>query len=191
MKRFMLMMVMLLGVVALSQAAEPKAAPAFEADKLEGEKGPYLIGPLTRDAWLEFAPELKEEAVAYIPSPDLVKALSYYPDDVTVTCVLGTWCHDSQREVPRFWSLLDKAAAPGIMFTMIAVGRNDAPEALIWEGDHGIVPGYRNRFDIEYVPTFIVSNNGVEIGRIVETPEVTLEADLANILGLRADPAWH
>ena len=36
--------------------------------------------------------------------------------------------------------------------------------------------------DIKYVPTFIVYRNGKEIGRIVESPQTTLEGDLKNIL---------
>ena len=36
--------------------------------------------------------------------------------------------------------------------------------------------------DIELVPTFIFYRNGEELGRIVETPEDTLEKDLAEIV---------
>jgi hypothetical protein len=36
--------------------------------------------------------------------------------------------------------------------------------------------------NIERVPTFIIMNEGIEIGRIIETPEETLEADLLKIL---------
>jgi len=193
MRRLICIPVMILGLAVSAFADEQKieTAPAFVADQLEGEKGPYLIGPITRESWLEFDPGLKDVADSYAPSPDLVKALSYYPDDIEITCVLGTWCSDSHREVPRFWTLLDRADMPGTTFTMLAVGRTDAPEALVWEADRGVVPGYRDLFDIELVPTFVVSKGGHEIGRIVETPEISLEADLAAILGLRAEPAWH
>lgn len=177
--------------VANSGDAEPEAIPVFEPAQLEGEKGPYLIGPITRAAWEGFDPDLAAEYDAYEPAPDLVRALSYYEGDATITCVLGTWCHDTQREVPRFWKLLDQAGAPGIELLLIGVGRTDAPEALVWKEDHGVRPGYRDRFDVTLVPTFIVTEDGLEIGRIVETPEVSLEADLAAILGVQGTPAWH
>lgn len=178
-------------LAAAAFAADDAPAPAFDAARLTGEKGDYLIGPLTREAWSAFDPELEPEADAYEPAPDLVKALAYLPRDVTVTVVLGTWCSDSQREVPRFWKVLDEADPEGLDLVMIGVGRADAPEAAAWEAEHGVEPGYRERFAIEYVPTFIVTEDGREIGRIVETPEVSLEADLCGILGVRATPAWH
>lgn len=180
---------LLLLLASVAPAADE--APAFAASLLTGEKGDYLVGPLTREAWSAFDAGLAAEAAAYEPSPDLVKALSYLRRDVTVTVVLGTWCSDSQREVPRFWKLLDAADPAGLELVMIGVGRADAPEAAAWEAAHGVAPGYRERFGIELVPTFIVTEDGVELGRIVETPEVSLEADLAGILGVRATPAWH
>jgi hypothetical protein len=36
--------------------------------------------------------------------------------------------------------------------------------------------------NIEFVPTFIITNNGIEVGRIVEFPIITLESDLLDIL---------
>lgn len=178
-------------IAAPASADETATPPVFEPARLEGEKGPYLIGPLTRDAWLVFEPDLAVEMADYEPSPDLVRALSYLRRDVTVTCVLGTWCSDSRREVPRFWKLLDLMDGPDLELVMLAVGRTDAPEAALWLEENGVAPGYRERFGIELVPTFIVTENGEELGRIVETPEISLEADLAAILGVSATPAWH
>jgi len=188
MRRTVTLLSLLLAAVAVTAAEVP---PPFAPTVLEGEKGEYLIGPVTREAWSDFDERLAEEAAAYEPSPDLVKALAYVPRDVTVTVVLGTWCSDSRREVPRFWKLLDQADMEGVTLVMLAVGRVDAPESRAWREAHGVTPGYRERFGIEYVPTFIVTEDGEELGRIVETPEVSLEADLASILGVRATPAWH
>jgi hypothetical protein len=135
----------------------PPVPPVFEPARLEGEKGAYLIGPLTRDGWNAFAPELQAEYAGYEPSPDLVRALSYTRRDVTITCVLGTWCSDSRREVPRFWKLLDMMDVPDLELVMLGVGRTDAPEAAAWLEENGVAPGYRQRFAIELVPTFIVT----------------------------------
>jgi hypothetical protein len=38
------------------------------------------------------------------------------------------------------------------------------------------------KFKIKKTPTFIILRNQVEIGRIVERPEISLEADLLKIL---------
>lgn len=177
-------------VVAL--AADEAPAPAIaDSARIEHEKGPYLIGPLTREAWSAFAPELAPEAASYQPSPDVVEALAAQDRDLRVVCVLGTWCSDSRREVPRFWKVMAACGLEAGSLEMLAVGRADDPAALAWEESHGVAPGYRTRYGVELVPTFIVYEGGLELGRIVETPAVSLEADLAAILGVRATPAWH
>ena len=37
-------------------------------------------------------------------------------------------------------------------------------------------------FEITLVPTFILSRNGSEIGRIIETPEISIEQDMVNFI---------
>ena len=83
----------------------------------------------------------------------------------------GSWCSDSRREVPRFIKILDYL---NINY------RNVHFKAL----DHNkAAPDYiENTRDIVYVPTFIFLSNNKEIGRIIETPENTLELDMVNIL---------
>ena len=41
--------------------------------------------------------------------------------------------------------------------------------------------GIEKQYKIERVPTFIVLKNGVEVGRVVESVENSIEADLAAI----------
>jgi hypothetical protein len=83
--------------------------------------------------------------------------------------------------VPRFWKLLDAVDNPHLALRMLAVGRSAdaaAAEALSGLG-HG---DPRDRWDVELVPTFVFRLHGREIGRIVETPEASLEADAVRIL---------
>jgi thiol-disulfide isomerase/thioredoxin len=92
-------------------------------------------------------------------------------DSVEITIVLGTWCSDSQREFPRFYKILEKLSFSFDYLTIIAVNRVKlAPEISVGE------------LNIELVPTFIFSKNGKEIGRIVETPEFSLEKDFKKII---------
>lgn len=190
-----LLLLVLAAPLAAAAAADPQApAPApsaADSSRIEHEKGPYLIGPLTREVWSAFAPELEPEAASYQPSPDVVEALAAAGRDLRIVCVLGTWCSDSRREVPRFWKVMAACGLPPESLQMLAVGRADDPAAAAWEAQRGLEPGYRARYGVELVPTFIVYEGGLELGRIVETPAVSLEADLAAILGVRATPAWH
>lgn len=89
---------------------------------------------------------------------------------VEVIVVLGTWCGDSRREVPRFLRIADLAGIPRDSVLLIGVDR--AKQA----GDVRV-----DLYAIERVPTFIFMKGGREIGRIVETPATTLEGDMLTI----------
>jgi thiol-disulfide isomerase/thioredoxin len=92
-------------------------------------------------------------------------------DDVDVLVFLGTWCGDSKREVPRFLKIADHA---GISFQRIRLYGVDRSKKS--------TDGLTDRYNIVSVPTFIFLKDGVEIGRIVEHPEVSIEADMIAIL---------
>ncbi|MCJ8496732.1 thioredoxin family protein [Chryseobacterium salipaludis] len=89
-----------------------------------------------------------------------------------ITLVLGTWCGDSHREVPRLMKILEALNYPEAKLQMIAVNRKyEAPG------------GEESKYNIQRVPTIIVSRYGKEVGRIVEHPATGyLERDLLDIL---------
>lgn len=89
-----------------------------------------------------------------------------------ITLVLGTWCEDSHREVPRFFKILDAVNFPVNKLTILAVNRKyESPS------------GEEGPFNIQRVPTIIVEKYGKEIGRIIEYPATGyLERDLLAIL---------
>lgn len=91
--------------------------------------------------------------------------------DLSILIVLGTWCPDSRREVPRFMKIVEQTGFPAEKMTFVGVDITKlAP-----------VGGY-DTFNIERVPTFIFLKNKVEAGRIIETPVTSLEQDMLNIL---------
>jgi thiol-disulfide isomerase/thioredoxin len=92
-------------------------------------------------------------------------------DDVEITIVLATWCSDSQREVPRFYKVINEAGYNDKRVQVIAVDKN--MEAIVVD---------IKDMDIKRVPTFIIYKDEKEIGRIVETPKKSLERDLWNIV---------
>jgi thiol-disulfide isomerase/thioredoxin len=89
-----------------------------------------------------------------------------------IILVLGTWCEDSHREVPRFFKILEELKYPESKLTIIAVNRKkEAPG-----GEEGI-------YSIQKVPTMIIQKYGKELGRIIESPSTGyLERDLLEIL---------
>ena len=134
-----------------------------------------LYGTCTLDGVRDFhlfSPFYIEEYENY--SPD-IETLAHFQGELAtcdITIVLGTWCDDSRMQVPRFIRILDEVGYETDKVTFIATDRKkNAP-----------VPGFTD-LGIERVPTFILTFEGRELGRIVETPVETLERDLMGILG--------
>jgi len=101
----------------------------------------------------------------------LEKILKINHEGLTFRIVLGTWCPDSRREVPRFMKIIDRWQFPAGNITFVGVDNSKiAP-----------VGGY-DTLQIERVPTFIIMQNKVETGRIIENPVTSLEQDMLNIL---------
>lgn len=108
----------------------------------------------------------------YKPDSLVVNKLTKIPVDVlTIKIVMGTWCPDSRREVPRFLHVLDLWKFPPERVTFIGV--DNAKLSPV---------GEYNMLDIQRVPTFIFYKNNIEAGRIIEVPVTSLEQDIVNIL---------
>ncbi|HOO99885.1 MAG TPA: thioredoxin family protein [Bacteroidales bacterium] len=92
-------------------------------------------------------------------------------DDISITVVMGSWCPDSRREVPRFLKILDFWSFPENRITFIGVDE-------LKNSPLGEYPS----LGIERVPTFIFFKNKIEAGRIIENPLTSLEQDMFDIL---------
>ncbi len=88
----------------------------------------------------------------------------------SITIVMGTWCSDSRREVPRFYKILDSLNFPSAKVKLIMVDRKKEASGIDISS-----------LKMELVPTMIFYNDGLEVGRIIETPKETLEKDLEGI----------
>ncbi|UCG28929.1 MAG: thioredoxin family protein [Bacteroidales bacterium] len=92
-------------------------------------------------------------------------------ENLKISVILATWCPDSRREVPRFFKILDYAEFPDQNLELICVNREKTvPDMNI------------DYLDIQFVPTMIFFRENKEIGRIIESPEKSLEKDIAEIL---------
>jgi thiol-disulfide isomerase/thioredoxin len=109
--------------------------------------------------------------VEYVPKSDPIQEIHNCSQPVEVKVIFGDWCKDSKKHVPAFIKTMEFADNKAIQVVFINVDRQKKePSDLIKD------------LQIESVPTFIVYSNGKEIGRIVETPKVSIENDLANLL---------
>lgn len=146
--------------------------------------GAVLLGQVTKKDIERELPGWSAEYDTYEPDTALVSRLASGLEGKKITCVFGTWCGDSKREVPRLWKILDEAGFPAADATWLAVGSArftmETPiprEALDWS------QAVRRWYNVEAVATIIVYEDGKEMGRIVETPETSLETDLLKITG--------
>ena len=92
-------------------------------------------------------------------------------ENLLIKIVMGTWCPDSRREVPRFLRILDLWKFPMENVTFIGVDNSKLSPV-----------GEYEKLDIQRVPTFIFYKNNIEAGRIIEVPVTSLEQDMINIL---------
>jgi len=130
-----------------------------------------LTGWLTQQQLFGQSQEYQLEKDRYLPDTESREKLKTLIADVQLIIFLGTWCPDSRREVPRFLKIMELIKNPHITFKLFGLDRSKRDP-----------DGLAEKYKIEFVPTFIVLHNEVEIGRIVETPIVSIEQDLVEIV---------
>jgi thiol-disulfide isomerase/thioredoxin len=93
----------------------------------------------------------------YTPDSSAVKALKEKGNAIQIIAFGGTWCEDTQGILPKFFGLTTAAGFNQANLTLWGVDR-----AKTTYGSLAQALGVTN------VPTFIVMQNGKELGRVVE-----------------------
>lgn len=132
-----------------------------------------LLGKATKDdlAKAPFDTWFNSGFSEYKPNDEIVNKLKDKVTNITVTIFMGTWCEDSQNQVPDFYKILEACQFKERGITLITMDRNKSTPELFEKG-----------LNITNVPTFIFYEKGIEINRIVESPRVSLEQDMLDIL---------
>ncbi|GMU94845.1 thioredoxin family protein [Ignavibacterium sp.] len=166
MKNFILILILLITSKIFAQQFNNSTVDTVKNKKM-------LIGYCTREAFQDtaFKDWFDEQYNSYQPDYETIDQLEGKLDDVTITIVMGTWCSDSREQIPAFYKILDELNYPSDKVTLICVDRKK--KGLSNEADG---------LNIELVPTIIFYRNGEEIGRIIETPQESLEKDLLGII---------
>lgn len=137
-----------------------------------------LLGRVRPDAILSISEEWRATRDAYEPSETDVRRISSLQVRATLDVYFGSWCSDSRREVPHLLKILDQSAPRRLKVRFYGLDRTKHEPARL-----------ARRGAIERVPTFILMTGGQEVGRIVETPQTSLEHDLAVLIeGLASPP---
>ena len=157
----------LLVVIAFSCSTSKKAISASEND------AGNLVGIANKDSFIQkpyndwFTPNYEDYTLDEVTIEQLKPQLK----KITIKAFMGTWCGDSQDQIPVFYKILDEVGFKYSNLEMIAVNRSKQTPDNLQEG-----------YNIERVPTFIFYKNGKEIGRFVEYPRETVEEDILKIV---------
>lgn len=165
MKKVLISLLLILTIVILN-AQRTQNKVVFDKDVNQK----ILIGKVDRKAFekKEFKKWFFDQYNSYQPNQQTIeKLISFIPSNSKITIVMATWCSDSRREVPRFFKILDAIAFSSDNVTIYCVNKK------FQAGKEKI-----DVFQIKKVPTFIYFHYDYEAGRIIETPEESLEEDL-------------
>ncbi|WP_298419334.1 thioredoxin family protein [uncultured Kordia sp.] len=166
---FTTLLTLFLCQILLSQELNQVTKDTRGREKMLGEINKSGLTQNSFNTW--FTPNYE----AYEPNVEITEKLQRKLKKYTITVFMGTWCGDSKREVPKFYKVLEAANFPES--NLRVVGLNNGREHYK-QGPNGEEIG----MNIHRVPTFIVYNKrGKEIGRIVEHPVESFEADLLKI----------
>ena len=135
----------------------------FTPQSLEATADRYPLGDISQAELFERHAGFKRNYDAY----EVTAGIVGLPADLKVKILFGTWCHDSEREVPRVLKLL---AASGVKEESISLIALD----ILKEEP----TGREKALGVKSTPTFIFFIGGTELGRIVERPSKSLLEDI-------------
>jgi thioredoxin 1 len=134
----------------------------------------FAHGIINEKQLFEEYSDFKANFQAFSLNEEEQKIVEKWPDTLYVEVFFGTWCHDSEREVPRLLKLLK--ANKRITTKLIALDyKKEDPQQLA------------EASKIKYTPTIVVYLNAdktEELGRIIERPAKSLVEDISQILPL-------
>ncbi|MBM2814162.1 MAG: hypothetical protein HW421_924 [Ignavibacteria bacterium] len=134
---------------------------------------PVIVGSFTWEQWKEAAlwkdysaSDYKIDSLSISNLKEKIKSKN--PEFIMFS---GSWCGDSESEVPKFYKLMMICSYSIEKIILIGLDRNKAESG-----------GSHIQYNITNVPTLIVIVNGKEVGRITEFPTKSWEEDILKIL---------
>lgn len=152
---------------------ENKTQTTEPAPQTTEEQNGVLIGSIDKND-LQKAPHaawFDPMYQSYKPNEEALQTIKENINDYEIKMFMGTWCADSQLEVPKFYKLLD-----------LSDYDLDRLEVTAVREDKTLPDGSQKEYDVTYVPTIIFLKDGEEVGRFVEYAQDELEKDIAKIV---------
>ncbi|MBT8262583.1 MAG: thioredoxin family protein [Bacteroidia bacterium] len=145
-----------------------------------------LLGKISKDDLMEpvFAEWFQPAYESYEVNTEFVNSYKADLKTYEIEVFMGTWCEDSQREVPTLFKILEAADFPMEQFRMVAIDDEIDNYKRSPDGDE-------EGKNIHHVPTIILKRDGEEINRIIEYPVRTIEEDLQLIMEGNYTPYYY
>lgn len=153
-----------------AEPAGPHSIPVTKAAGLPRDSvdsQPVLVGATTREAILSHRDIFRDNTSHRTIKPDWAARWRAIDRPLTLVVAFGSWCSDSQRELPEFLALT-KETNPFVTIHYIGVSRDKQAPAAAWP--KGIPPQ-----PVALVPTFWLFElqpGGAQqlVGKVVEAP---------------------
>lgn len=172
MYKALLVLVILLIVFPLATSAQEKIYNV-ETESVSEYVDKILNGPITKEGLqkLPYKVWFNTNYKTYIVDTDALKNIKRRQlKGLKILVFMGTWCHDSNREIPRLIRVCEE------------LGVYDQLELYGVDVNKKSKLGREKDYNVRKTPTIIFMRDGVEIARILEEPEISFEQDLEKIL---------
>jgi hypothetical protein len=113
----------------------------------------------------------KENYAKYQPNLSAISVIQEMPSDIQIIVFAGTWCESSRELLPQFYRAIDLSGVSKQRVTLYFLDR-----------DYKSPQGFENNFSINNTPVFILLQRNIEIGRITNTVNQSIEADIADLI---------
>jgi thiol-disulfide isomerase/thioredoxin len=134
-------------------------------------KEKMLVGQVNTNDLMQYSWYSKDVA-EYMPDSASIEALKPLIASLNIIIAIGTWCGDTQDLLPPTLKVLQAAGVPSNKVSLFAMDRSK--KAL--NAEHQI-------YNIEKLPTIIIYDQNLEVGRIIESINTpTIEQALINLL---------
>lgn len=145
----------------------------IETESISEYVDKILNGPITKEGLrkMPYKVWFNSNYKTYIVDTETLKNIKNKSlKDLKILAFMGTWCHDSNREIPRLLRVVEEM---GIAEQLELYGL-DVNKKSQFEREKA--------FNIKKTPTIIFMRDGEEIGRILERPKVSFEKEFEKIL---------
>lgn len=152
--------------------------PALINQEITSHEGePILVGLINRQGLMadHYRTWFEPNYQAYKVDSTILMPYRQQLRGMEILLFMGTWCEDSQAQVPQFFRILDWAGFDEKRLKVVSLDNHPDRYKKSPQGE-------QEGWFIESVPTFILLKNGQEVGRIVEYPVNSLEKDVASML---------